>query len=914
MRRALLIPLVFLLQAQGSLSAVSLPNPDAKGLLTLSVCDDVVYAEAVPVSASRLIKTGRGEAVLTFPSDFTGLVEIREGVLNLSVTAAIGKGSSIRVSPGASLKFSGELSPRCSFRGRDVTIAGEGFGGQGAIVVDPVSLRCGVDGLFDKVSLSDDASVCGCARWGIAEGTLNLNGHCLRKKDGFRLVLSGGTKVEPGIMEVCSGALMAIGRVDFRGEGSVRVASGASFYAWDRDSAQPFGWMLDLADGACVKNAGLACRDKDVDFSGPVRLTGDAVVECAGLGRLKLSGVVSGAGRILKRGSRDLCLAGRNTWTGGAEIACGTLVADGPDALPGFPADTTAYRCTGGAIAGADGRLLSGEDRSWTETRLPFPETALKPSQADVSDELSARIANALDGAVIELPAGDVFLAEPIRIRGRRNLTIKGTEATRLVLHFSPWGPIAENNGAFVVEGCEGIRFEGFRLTTDNPVNASGWVVSVDLADNAYEVVVDDAFPVSGWEHFYGADTFDETGLPDYALETYDYVKRTVEIPDGRGGVHKRQVGVSYKVVGPQRIRVRPPNANVLKRIRVGHRVLYRYIIYGSEVFVLRGCRRTSFADVGIERCASVGIKVWPDSEDLTLERFRMCGKPGDPALFCANADGVHILGLSGKLVMRDCFFRGLGDDALNVHSKSGIVMAYDASKGFVMCGAGQKGGKMLPLDGNWAKEGDALAFYDATTMLEKCRLGLVAYACGRGEVAKGTEGPAVGDFVANVRHYPSVEISGCHVENGRARGFLLQSSNMTVSHCTFRNLSLPGVLIAPDLKRWHEAGPSENVSISDCRFERCAMNRSAANLGAVVVKTSHDAGIGSCPPGVHRNIRISGNAFQGCGSAAVFAAAVDGLSVYGNDVSCGWASPPKNADPERRDIRMQNCITAQDR
>ena len=61
-------------------------------------------------------------------------------------------------------------------------------------------------------------------------------------------------------------------------------------------------------------------------------------------------------------------------------------------------------------------------------------------------------------------------------------------------------------------------------------------------------------------------------------------------------------------------------------------------------------------------------------------------------------------------------------------------------------------------------------------------------------------------------------------------------------------------------------------------------------------------------PPGVHRDIRVFGNTFRGCGAAGVFIASARGVEVRDNIFEDNWRNPPRDADPERRDVRLVNC------
>ena len=445
------------------------------------------------------------------------------------------------------------------------------------------------------------------------------------------------------------------------------------------------------------------------------------------------------------------------------------------------------------------------------------PVAADSPPAPFDAKALQAAIDATPDGGTVRLPDGEIRLARSISVVGRTNLTVRGGAGTVLVLRYSPWEePVGLITPHILVKGCSGVSFEGFRVTTDNPVNASGRVVSKNPADGTYEAEIDPRFPITGWEHVYGSDTFDEEGMPDYAIETYDDRNvRTELLPDG------------------------------------------------------------------------------------------------DPALYAANADGIHVVGLAGRLVLRGCRFRGLGDDALNVHAKAAAIESFDPATGALSVACRDPGGGKARLPRGWARPGDALAVYDAATLLPKGRLSVTSWRdSGRGVAPPvgDAAGIAPGDFVANERDFPSVEIEDCSVENSRARGFLLQTRHVRVQGCTFRGLALPAVLVAPDFRRWFEAGPAEDVEISGCTFEKCGMNGSPANLGAVTVKTSHDAGPGACPAGVHRDLRIVGNAFRGCGAGGVYVESASGVEVRDNAFEDVWRNPPPGAGADRRPVRLVRC------
>lgn len=528
----------------------------------------------------------------------------------------------------------------------------------------------------------------------------------------------------------------------------------------------------------------------------------------------------------------------------------------------------------------------------------------LQNNGEDISAALAEIISSTPDNTVLTLPTGRYFIGHDVHVTGKKNLTLRGNNTT-LYTHFTTCDDPAENNHAFVCSHCEGLTFENLVFSTDNPVNCSGRVTSVDNVHHTYDVRIADEFPVTGWEHFWGTDTCDEDGMPDYVIETYDEIIRE-EVTDENGSTRVKFTGTKYEKLDGQNIRVFMPSSFDLSRLTVGHRVLYRYLIYGSHIFWLSDCDDTVFRDIEVERATSVPVLITPRCHNATFERFNVRIPQGSEALYSANADGIHITGLSGTLTMKDCHFDGLGDDALNIHSQAGEIAETDGEKMHFIYR--DRSLRSCPLGEKWAQGGDLIRFYDRNTFLEKGTFRIVSYDGGDAVVTEVSGNPAVGDILANDSFFASVDISDCSVRNTRARGFLLQSRNMHIKNCSFSGMSLPGIIISPDIRVWYEVGPSDNTEITGCTFEKCAMNGSAANLGAIVVKAAHDSGAADYPAGVHTNLKITDSSFKDIGSSGIFVSAAKGVTVTGNRFyDCKENKNPSVEDTDC-DIVLCNC------
>lgn len=120
---------------------------------------------------------------------------------------------------------------------------------------------------------------------------------------------SGNVTIASGAQVYCAAALTLANNFSISGNGWVETATG-----------QPFG-ALRLEAGAVV--------------SGPVTLTGNAAIG-TNSGTGNVSGDISGAFNLSKRGAGRLNLSGNNSYSGTTTVVSGTLGVTRPAALPGM--------------------------------------------------------------------------------------------------------------------------------------------------------------------------------------------------------------------------------------------------------------------------------------------------------------------------------------------------------------------------------------------------------------------------------------------------------------------------------------------------------------------------------------------------------------------------------------------------
>lgn len=409
------------------------------------------------------------------------------------------------------------------------------------------------------------------------------------------------------------------------------------------------------------------------------------------------------------------------------------------------------------------------------------------PCAGDCAGEFQALFDSITDGSCVVFKTGSYYLSRLITVKGKSDIKIFGN-FSEIVTHFDACGPKSATNEAFEFTDCRDIEITGFFFDTDSPIGAAGEVTAIDFKNKTVDVKIYDEFPVTGYEHICGTNSFDIKGSPDYALATYnDYIEeRSFTLPDGT--VSKRYEGLNYEVVSDHIIRLKLDGIlpeNEACRLKIGHKINIRYEIYGHSLLSFYFCSRVTLKNITVYSAASFAVTVEPRSSDFTFDNFSVRVNKGSKRLMAINADGIHILGLMGRLVLKNCNLEAMGDDTLNIHG-----LALEVVKT-------ENGGKTITADGmegrpkkaicecTWAQPGDRIAVYDRKSFLQRAEFtvkSVLPNGIFETEDMSGTV--KQGCVLANKAFFAAVHIDCCTLRSTRARGALIQTQNVLIANC----------------------------------------------------------------------------------------------------------------------------------
>ena len=111
-----------------------------------------------------------------------------------------------------------------------------------------------------------------------------------------------------------------------------------------------------------------------------------------------------------------------------------------------------------------------------------------------------------------------------------------------------------------------------------------------------------------------------------------------------------------------------------------GERLCMRHSLYPTNQMTFRNCTNVLLQDITVESSPGECCAIYPRCRDFTFRRFAVRLPAGSKRIYASNADGIHITGLGGKLVIEDSIFENLGDDALNVHTTGAVITGVDGN------------------------------------------------------------------------------------------------------------------------------------------------------------------------------------------------------------------------------------------
>lgn len=413
------------------------------------------------------------------------------------------------------------------------------------------------------------------------------------------------------------------------------------------------------------------------------------------------------------------------------------------------------------------------------------------------------------------------------------------------------------NTPAFFFDNCSGITVSGITVDWPRPPFSQGIVQQVEGRE--FRVEVDPHFPVTGKEPINTVGEYD----PDPRLPSRNGV-------DQYYGVKSISLGATQVL----RIEMEHPIA-----LHKGATVVLRHPVYGASVFVMHQCRAVRFDGVTIHASPGMGVTAYLGS-GFEFNKLRVVPTPNTNRLLSLNADAVHLTDCSGATVFSNCEFRGMGDDAINIHSMYFKIARSQYAAQWKL----ESNADYLP------KAGTIFEIVEAATQVLKGHARILPPSnlptAGFVQIEvldMDPSTPLEGLVACDARKGWTTEIRDCNFGGNRARAILVHN-NAKIYRNRFYGQSLPAILLSADTSEWMEGPLVRDIEIFDNHFEFNYYGSMENRRGAITIDTSEDAHkLDTRPERVYRNISIHDNQFTKSCGCAIFAARTSGLSLVRN-------------------------------
>ncbi|MBQ4327477.1 MAG: right-handed parallel beta-helix repeat-containing protein [Clostridia bacterium] len=486
--------------------------------------------------------------------------------------------------------------------------------------------------------------------------------------------------------------------------------------------------------------------------------------------------------------------------------------------------------------------------------------------------KLASLLKKAKKNATVFFPEGDYYLSSNsgcLNLYGLKNVTFEGENATLINASYDPTikksTASASKSVTIRLTSCQGITFKNLDLDYAAYTQVCGKVVSVDA--KATTIEIDSRFtdgsskiPLTGDEYIMAVNVIDEDGN----------TKGDFYAPDD--GFAASLEGNLYTISGS----FGSAGDTLVARFTLG--------TYAGPTIFVNSTKELKFENIRSYSSPTATFYAPLDNENFTFDSFCIAPPRGAEWLWGTNVDSIHIKGLRGKITLKNSTFKGLGDDALNVHSIAPKVTAADGSTVSLEYFYGGA------LDALWSRAGDEIEFYDKTYKLiatgkaKSAKSGKLTLENISGEIKAGC-------FARNKSTCPDLEIENVEVDGGRARAFLVQSKNATIRNCKISNLGLAAIIVSPDIDFWGEMGPSEQVEISGLEIRNVCSMKTDACRGAIMVTNSHSGSVKGSGT-LHGTVKITDSIFDNAGAPALYAILTDTLEFSGNTLIGNTADP----------------------
>lgn len=452
-----------------------------------------------------------------------------------------------------------------------------------------------------------------------------------------------------------------------------------------------------------------------------------------------------------------------------------------------------------------------------------------------------------------------------IMITGAANLTLRGVGKDTLLVIRNP------RIGGVEVTDSVNIRLENFAVDYDPLPFTQGTVTVVDTASGTYDVAIDAGYPLPSESYFFTSES------------SWGLLVDNVNPKRARYGPHPLFTA-SWEHISDNvwRFKSADPPMIAAAEMKAGDRYVHKARRFSESAINFWRTRQANIDSITVYAGPALA-SIWGQNEDVKISALRVEVLPGSGRLLSANGDGIHNLGTRGSLLIEECVFEGMGDDAINIHARAGAVVAAPSPSRIVVQG-----------DLFQAERGDWLQIYDPRSGHIRAEVEVSSSESGgKGRyivtMCNEVDDIAAGSDFSDADHVYNLSACGQNavIRNNyfgrhRGRGVLLKTVNAVVEHNTFENVEGWGIAIQHE-PNWPEGPVAHDIIIRDNTFQGTGYGGVMPAIHIVPMPPE-----GMTTEGRGRatgNINIENNQFINLRNTVINACSVERISILKNRI-----------------------------
>jgi len=323
-----------------------------------------------------------------------------------------------------------------------------------------------------------------------------------------------------------------------------------------------------------------------------------------------------------------------------------------------------------------------------------------------------------------------------------------------------------------------------------------------------------------------------------------------------------------------------------------------------SPAFRLFKSKNLTFNNINVHHAGAMGL-IAERCENITLDGFNVVLKEGEGRMVTTTADATHFCNCKGEVIIRNCTFENMLDDATNIHGtyvrvnkilddyRVAVETYHPHQNDYIF---GEAGDSVRIINNSLIPTTNSLMLTKVERINEKISI-LTFNESVKGKVEKyyGIE---------NISWYPTALLENNIVRNNRARSFLISVPRKVIVRNNYFSSQMASLLVAGDLGLWNESGPCDSLIIENNTFENCAYGGNGAQ-SIIMIEPEYDKDI-DIQGKYSRNIIIRNNTINTFDASILRAVSVDGLTFEANRITQTQTYPP--IFPEVPNFRIENC------